>query len=459
MKRSKKQPITIIGAGLAGTFLAILLARRGFTVDVYERSSFQDILDTSTKKSYNITFYGFAVKALKEALLWDVIRPILIPLVGSETRVAYDVPSTFAKLDTEKMPYYAVQRSQMLEVMISKAQKLSRITIHFETMLVSVDRHKHSMIVRNTRTGERKLIESDVIFGADGVNSLVRSFIQQGQHTTHIQDYAPWSYKQIQLDKNVVKELGLRLDVMHAWTRREGVFAGFPNSDGTITGQLILPRENSKGFCAFTSTSEIKKFIQKVFPDLLPALPEITQSLLENPESNFVTVYTSPWYYKDFMVILGDAAHGFLPFYGQGTSAAFGDCLELVHLIDRYGNRWMKIFSLYQERRKKSMDVIADLSKKSFKLYQRDRLAYYRAIYDRLEYIASNKFPRYLLPPLFDLIARDPNQSARHAINHQLQRSKARRLGFPVVVGAMTGIIMLYELSTKFRYRISRRKD
>ena len=59
MNKEKKRNITIIGSGLAGCFLAVLLAQRGYKVDIYERLSRNDICDVASKRSYNIVLFGY----------------------------------------------------------------------------------------------------------------------------------------------------------------------------------------------------------------------------------------------------------------------------------------------------------------------------------------------------------------------------------------------------------------
>src|SRR6266702_4723245 len=87
MENSSKKTITIIGAGLGGCFLALLLARRGYQVKLYERLPKKDICDTASKRSYNITIYGYAIEKLKEEKLWSYIGPYLLPLTGSQTQI------------------------------------------------------------------------------------------------------------------------------------------------------------------------------------------------------------------------------------------------------------------------------------------------------------------------------------------------------------------------------------
>ncbi len=448
MATVQKPPITLIGAGLAGCFLAILLAKRGYKVEIYERASQADITDIASKRSFNITIYGYAVQVLKEAGLWDVISPNILTLKGSYTQVRKNAEPIYAAMDEEKTPYYSVQRARLLEILVRQAMKHPLITIHFDTSLLAIDRYEKTMVIRNDKTNKVSQVTCNVIFGADGANSAVRSFIQMGQQSEHTQEYATWSYKQIMFPKASLKKLNLDDRTAYTWSRKDAVILSFPNKDGSRAAFMTLPKEKGKDYAALNSATAIKRLITDQFPDLLPALPAITDSLLQNPEGNFVTIHTNPWFYKDFMVIVGDAAHAFNPFFGQGTSAAFGDCLTLVGLMDKYGTDWEKIFPRYQEARKKHMDILGDLSKKGFSRYRRHKRADYEIIYEHFDMVLHKILPQYFQPSIYEQITKNPGQTAEIMDQHQKQRKMTKIIGGSILVAAVTGAVALQEKLT-----------
>ena len=82
-----KQNITIVGAGLAGVYAAILFAKEGFKVNVFEKLSEKDTIDANSKRSYNLTFYKFAETLFKKQNIWDQIIPYTIRLDGAVTTI------------------------------------------------------------------------------------------------------------------------------------------------------------------------------------------------------------------------------------------------------------------------------------------------------------------------------------------------------------------------------------
>lgn len=441
----KKSTITIIGAGLTGCFLAILLAKRGYDVVIYERLSKEDIITTNSKRSFNLTFYNYGVQCLKEINVWEKVMPDLIHLKGSVTQIAKDTRPIFARFDYNDMPYYAIQRAKLLNILIKEALANPKITIHFSTDLLSLDRHEQTIQVEKTNSNTIQTVPYTVILGTDGANSLTRSFLQQGRPTVHRQEFVDYEYKQIIITKEMAETIQLLPDMQHVWTRKQQTMIAFPNGDGSFTGMLILPKNDDEGFASLTSLDRITTFFKTLFPNFLPVIDQISSQITENPLGYFVTVYTDPWYYKDSIAIFGDAAHACLPFYGIGMSVGFGDCMEFVNLVDTYHGDWQTIFPQYQALRKKNTDIIANLAKESFVRFRRYKKADPVAIYDRLEATLHTIFPKIFQPPLFNRVANDPNRAEDFFKTYSTQRKRAVLYGLPIFVAALTATIGIAE--------------
>lgn len=456
MNKSDKKHITIVGGGIAGSFLALLFADRGYSVDLYEQLSKSDICDTNSKRSYNITLYRYGIDMLKRANLWDDLKTSLIPLYQSATQLARDTEPVIAPIDHKKMQYYSLARSGLLTILLNKADKNPLIKTYYETTVVSIDRYAKTMLTKDNKTKKITQITCSVIFAADGVNSIIRPWLQQGRESSHSQDYAQWSYKQFLISKKWVEEMQLKSNTAYTWSRKNGCVTSFPNPDGALACMLVLPR-GKEGFSSIQSHKDVKALFTKEFPNLLPLIDDISEQLFENPEGGFVTVHTDPWYYKDFIALVGDAAHGFYPFFGQGTSAAFGDSLQIVELVDTYGPDWEKIFPLYQEKRKANMDTLGEVSRIGFQKYLRNKRADRSTVYDQVEIMMHKVFPNLVNPPLYHQVITDPDNTAHHMSLHTQQRKKAKLVGMELLVSLLTGGIFVQEASTKIAKKILRK--
>jgi len=445
MQNTKNKKIAIVGCGLAGSFLAVLLANRGYKVTIYDRFSQEEITKESSKRSYNIILYGYALELLKEAGLWEVVHPYLFELKGSITHIPYASQRIKNITDSKKMPYYIISRARLAGILLEQAARHKLVSIHYQTILQSINRHDKTIIMQNDKTKKQGIISCDVVIGADGTNSLTRTFLQLGQQTNHVQEYAEWVYKQFLLSPKTVEKLHLEEKFEHTWTQKNSFIISHPDKDSSLSALFIFPKKQSK---LLTSSKSIKQFFTENFPELLPAIDEITTSLLKNPDGNFSTIHTDPWYYKDFVVLVGDAAHGFYPFFGQGTSAAFGDGMLLVKLIDRYGEDWENVFLQYQLQRKRHMDTLGELSKQVMLKYLRYKKADYTAVYDKVESTLYRAFPNLLYPPLFSSLITDPEHADDHWKNYLNQQKKAKWTGVALSAIILTGMIALFTNKT-----------
>jgi kynurenine 3-monooxygenase len=444
MKRNDNHTISIIGAGLTGCFAAIMFARRGYRVDVYERFSKEELINSYSARSFNLTIYNYGEKALREAGLWKSIKPELFSLSGSVNQAKPHGKLTYTALNKNVL-YYAVQRARLLNALFKEAEKISLIKFHFGVSLLSVNRKEKKIYLLNSKSRKVVIVNSEAVLGTDGANSEVRGFLQQGQETRHIQENIPWSYKQIFINKEMAKKLGISKNAMYSWTRKEAIITALPNGDGSWAGMLVLPIGENQGFAGLTSDKEIAVFMEKNFPYLLPALPLITRSIRENQEGQFTNITTIPWYYQDFLLILGDAAHAFLPFFGQGVSAGFADVMELIGLVDSFGPDWGRIFPIFQMNRKRHADAISDLSKESFTKYRRDSRANYNAVMEKIESMLHKAYPKYFLPPIFEMVMIKPVHAADYLDSYRRQRSRFRWLGLPLIAAIITGGMWLKE--------------
>ena len=198
-----KQEIVIIGGGAAGCFMAILMAKRGYHVNIYETSTKEQIINLASKRSFNMTLYGYAEQILKETGLWKCLEPNLLMLKGSMTQFNRDSKPIFTQAD---IPYYTISRAHLTQTLLQETERNSLISIHYHTTLVSINRQEKTIIVSNLHSKKNTVIHCDVILGADGVNSLVRPFLQQGQKTSHLQKYGEWEYKQFIITEEQAKK-------------------------------------------------------------------------------------------------------------------------------------------------------------------------------------------------------------------------------------------------------------
>jgi kynurenine 3-monooxygenase len=113
-------------------------------------------------------------------------------------------------------------------------------------------------------------------------------------------------------------------------------------------------------------------------------MPNLLDDFKNNPTGSLVTICCAPWFYKDKVTLVGDAAHAVVPFYGQGMNAAFEDCVVLDECLAEFapatagpsvgGQDRQLAFAEYFQRRKVNTDALADLALENF-IEMRDKTA------------------------------------------------------------------------------------
>ncbi len=171
-----------------------------------------------------------------------------------------------------------------------------------------------------------------------------------------------------------------------------------PNIDGTFACILFLPFEGKDGFASLTTQATVIQFFADRFPDVLRLMPELADNYEANPTGSMVTVKCSPWHVEGKSLLLGDAAHAIVPFFGQGINCGFEDCSCLLELVDRHGADWSRVFAEFENERKIDTDAIADMAIENF-TEMRDRVADARFLLrKKVELALEAKYPSLFVP-------------------------------------------------------------
>lgn len=91
-----------------------------------------------------------------------------------------------------------------------------------------------------------------------------------------------------------------------------------PNKDVSWTVTLFMP---FKKFQALKTPKELQSFFKATFPDALPVIggKELEEMFFSTPPSPLVSIKCGRYHVNGKYLIIGDAAHAMVPFFGQGT--------------------------------------------------------------------------------------------------------------------------------------------
>lgn len=366
---SKKDNIVIIGAGLCGSLLALRLAQRGYKVEMYESRPDLRTTDISAGRSINLALSDRGFKALRLCGVEEKARDICIPMYG---RLMHDREgNTFASNYSGREGEYinSISRGDLNGILLTEAEKHENVTIHFNTECTSVDIEKTVAHFKDYNTKEGFSVDGDVIFGTDGAGSALRKsyYLERKFLFSYSQNFLTHGYKELEIPADKLGNHQISKDHLHIWPRGEYMLIALPNLDGSFTVTLFLSYDEGEyNFNNLTSEEKITEFFEKEFSDALELIPSIKDEFLNNPTGALGTVKCSPWHYQNKTLLLGDAAHAIVPFYGQGMNASFEDVTVFDTILDAHEGDWGATFKAYEKARKEDTDAIADLAIDNF---------------------------------------------------------------------------------------------
>lgn len=391
------ETITLIGAGLTGPLLALRLVKLGFRVEVYEKRDDMRRVRISAGRSINLALSVRGIHALNEVGLWKQMRSIIIPMKG---RMMHAITSELAfqpygKDESEVI--YSISRAELNVALMNAAEALG-VQIHFQQRCTGVDFQSGTLRLRDENTGKERIQRAPVVIGCDGSASAIRSEMLRINRFNFSQQYLDYGYKELTIAAGPGGKHLLETNALHIWPRGQYMLIALPNVDGTFACIMFLPFEGRDSFAQLTTPSDVLAFFHSRFPDVVPLVPELPDNFFVNPTGAMVTIKCSPWHFEGKALLLGDAAHAIVPFFGQGINCGFEDCTILLELLDRYGADWERVFREFEESRKLNTDAIADLAVENF-VEMRDRVADPRFLFrKKVELALESKYPQRFIP-------------------------------------------------------------
>ena len=365
----KQQNILIIGAGLCGSLLALRLGQRGYNVSVYEMRPDLRKVDISAGRSINLAFSDRGNKAMKLVGLEDKVKALCIPMNGRMIHDAHGntFQSNYSGRDYEYIN--SISRGDLNALLLNEAEKHENVNINFNKKCKSVDFEKTTALFEDYHTKHQFIEDADIIIATDGAGSSMRKSYYLGKKFlfSFSQDYLTHGYKELSILPTETGDYKAYKNALHIWPRGNFMLIALPNLDGSFTVTLFLSYDDGEyNFNNLNTEDKVLEFFQKEFPDALAIMPNLLEDFFKNPTSPLGTIKCSPWHYKGNTLLMGDAAHAIVPFYGQGMNASFEDVVEFDAVLNNHNGDWETAFKTYEKKRKKDTDAIADLAIDNF---------------------------------------------------------------------------------------------
>lgn len=422
------KPILLIGAGLAGSLLAVLLAKQGFPVVVAERRRDPRAKGYVGGRSINLALSVRGITALKAAGIADQVLADALPMPG---RIMHPESLTDATGEgTVYQPYsqdpadaiLSVSRGGLNVALLDAAQQTPGVELRFDHRCTHVDLDNASATF-DTPDGNVTL-QGRVLIGADGAFSAVRQAMQVTDRFDYAQSYLEAGYKELHipapedlpdLPDGVADEFGgfaMEPKGLHIWAGRGGgasMMIALPNPDKSFTCTLFWPYAGTHGFDAVEALSDnaLRLFFDEHYPDTRWLMPTLVEDFRANPTSSLVTVRCRPWR-RGKSLVLGDAAHAIVPFFGQGMNAAFEDCRVLAEMIEDAGGDIEGVMDPFWRARVDNTNAIADMAIANF-VEMREKVAdeaflYHKKVEQAVHAELGDEMPERATP-LYNLVS------------------------------------------------------
>jgi kynurenine 3-monooxygenase len=361
----KKNEISILGSGLIGSLLSIYMKKRGLDVNVYEKrpdnrkGQYQE-----EGRSINMALSDRGWNALEKAGLKEKVLPLTIPMYGRKVHDEHGKTS-FIPYGKEGQAIYSISRGRFNQLLMDEAEKIG-VKLNFGHKIDDVDLRSNELLVVDPE-GNKETISSNVIIGSDGAYSALRNAMLKQVRFDYKQEYITHGYKELSIPPTESGEFAMDPNALHIWPRGSFMLIALPNPDKSFTCTLFLPFEGERvSFENIRDEKDVANIFETYFDDAFKLMPNLKEQYFKNPSSALINIECYPWMLKSALLI-GDASHAMVPFYGQGMNCGFEDCFILDELIEKFGtNAWELVFAKFQKKRKRDTDAICQLAMENF---------------------------------------------------------------------------------------------
>ncbi|KAI0022682.1 FAD/NAD(P)-binding domain-containing protein [Xylariomycetidae sp. FL0641] len=338
--------IAVIGAGMGGLACALAFAKKGFKhIEVYETAS-------------NLGFVGAGIQLAPNLARvldrWGCWAPILAEATNV-TSSSIREGATNKELahvqmpDIEKKygyPHCTGHRASLAGGLYEACQKEPSITFRFSTSIADVKSFGPDKVTFTVqpRDGDAYDVEADVLLGADGIKSSVRSSLLRAMDiSAEVEDTGQAAYR-IMLPRSKMEQDPEMLELLDAdcalrWIGEKRHIVAYPISNHTIYNlSTCQPDVNFAAAPSATYTTRgSKTAMLQVYSDFCPLVHRMLDLVPEGEVCEWRLRSHKPlasWTLGG-AALVGDACHPTLPHLSQGAAMAIEDGAVLAEVVSR----------------------------------------------------------------------------------------------------------------------------
>ena len=307
-------------------------------------------------KSINLALSERGINSIKHAGATDLLSNIMAETIPMHGRMIHgkkndQLYSKSQAYDVHGRSIYAADRGGLNKRLLDAMDEMPNVTFYFNHKLTGADfRKKRAWLERRelpllgssvTDRDPEIEIGFDLLIGADGAHSAARFHLMKFARVTYSQEYIDTLWCEFIIEPRQTAtgpEFAISPHHLHIWPGTEHMFIAIPSTDKSFVCTLFAPHAM---FDELDKTSSsLSTFFSEKFPGVSPELipeKELIKQYTSNPHLPLISITCTPYHFKDAAVIIGDAAHAMVPFYGQGMNAGLEDVRVLFESLDKHG--------------------------------------------------------------------------------------------------------------------------
>ncbi|CAH0390510.1 unnamed protein product [Bemisia tabaci] len=437
-----KTQVAVVGGGLVGSLFASYLAHHDVNVDLFDLRPDSRLQEHVKGRSINLALSFRGLKALKITGSENILEEIKgIPMRGrmihnndgSKNIILYD--------PVHGQCIYSVGRKRLNDFLLTAAEKHDKVNLHFNHKLRSINIHSGELEFSRTADGDILKTKADVIIGADGAFSTVRKEFLKQPMFNYSQHYIEHAYIELHISSGSDGQFLMDPNYLHIWPRRTFMMIALPNCDASWTVTLFMPVNE---FAKLESPDKLMKFFETYFFDAIDLIgkEKLIMDFFASKPSPLISVKCNPYHSGGKVVMIGDAAHAIVPFYGQGMNAGLEDCFILDELLRITDFNTEQAFLQFSKLRCLDGEAVCDLAMYNY-VEMRDLVSRRSFIWRKhMDDLLHRLFPSFWIPLYSSVTFSDMRYSK--CIANKQEQDRMLNAGLLVVLVLAVSILAAY---------------
>lgn len=465
--------IAVIGAGPVGCLTALGLAQRGQKVTIFEGRSEETFKPTTknTKATWTrsinlaISVRGLTALSKVDKSLAEVVLANSVPMKGRMIHPMPSVACSASQVQLDSQLYsvrgeciYSVSRELLSKILLDEVERQG-IEVKWSHRLHSINlgtERTKTTLAFEPLPDRQETISADILIGCDGHHSRVREAMVDAKAINVRESVIESKYLELHVaareniadDKVVSHTYAMDPNHLHIWPRGDFMLIALPNQDATFTSTLFAPQSIYTD--NLSTADKAIQFFRTYFADALDVIGEdnLVDQVVQRRNSPLGMIECSSYHVAGSALLLGDAAHAMVPFYGQGLNCGLEDVRILLDTLDEQSQnsgethsplKWQRVFATYSQARHDDLVAICQLAMDNYvemstKVVRQDYL-----FRKRIDGVLEKYFPQKIWASLYTLVTFS-NLGYHAARRQEARQARIVQAAIPVAFGSAIAI-------------------